>query len=507
MTTESSSPNSQQIARKTAHGIFWNYASFGLGKALVFVTITILARLLTPEDFGVVALATLAVTYLTILKDFGLGHALIQRRQDVEEAANTVFTLNLLIGLGLTLTTAAIAPLVATYFREPLVTPMLRWLSLTFIINSVGAIHIIRLQRDLDFKRKLVPDSVRSAIKGIVSIGCALAGFGFWSLVIGQLVGAVTGTIMAWVVVPWRPRLSINFSLASQLLRSGTKYMGVDAVSIVESNFDYLVIGRVLGNTALGIYTLAYRLPELLGLNMLWVVAAALFPAYASVQDKPAMLRQGFLASVRFIEMVSVPISLGLFLAADPLVRVVFGEQWLAAIPVVRILALYVLIISIGDNAGDIYKAIGKPGILVKLSLANLVVLLPALWYGTNFGIVGVALAHLLVGTAQTMLRMWIASRLIQVSIRDILAQLKPSVLSGLALILLAWPALYLTATAIPLVRLAAVVVAGAAGYLSVLWLLERETLLQAAITIGLPGFKQATPPLALGSSTDGDVG
>jgi PST family polysaccharide transporter len=504
MSTESSAPRGQQIARKTAHGIFWNYASFGLGKGLVFLTITILARLLTPEDFGIVALATLAVTYLTVLKDFGLGRALIQRRQNIEEAANTVFTLNLLLGISLTLITIAVAPLVAAYFQEPSVTPILRWLSLTFLINAIGAIHLVRLERELEFKRKLIPDLGRAAVKGFVSIGCALTGFGVWALVYGQLGGALAGVILAWGMEPWRPRLTISLSLTRDLLKYGFSLLSLDAISTLEDNFDYLVIGRVLGNAALGVYTLAYRLPELLGLNMLWVMAAALFPAYASVQDRPDVLRRGFLTTIRFIEMLSVPVSLGLLLAADPLVRVIFGEQWLAAIPVVRILALFVLITSIGDNAGDIYKAIGRPDILVKLSLGNLVLLLPALWYGSFFGIVGVAIGHLAIGALQTILRVWLATRFIKVSLGDILLQLKPSFLSGLTLTLLVLPCLYITADVAPILRLIVIVLAGAGGYSITLWLLERETLLQAAHLIGLPGFdKQRVSSLVVSPPAD----
>lgn len=487
MALDTSSPNNQQIARKSVHGVFWNYASFGLGKGLVFVTTAILARLLTPDDFGIVAFATLAVTYLSILKDFGLGPALIQRRQNVDEAANTVFTLNLLLGAGLTLAAMAVAPLVATFFREPFVTPVLRWLSLTFILNSLGSIHLVRLQRELEFRRKLVPDLGRSLFKGIVSIGLALAGFGVWSLVIGQLAGALAGVILSWVVFPWLPRLTINPKLARGLMRYGISVVGVDALTVTTDNLDYLLIGRLFGNAALGIYTLAFRLPELLVLNPLWVMAAAIFPAYATVQDKPETLRRGFLTTVRFVEILCVPLALGLVLAADPLVRVAFGEQWLAAIPIVRILALFVLARSIGFNAGDIYKAVGRPDVLVKLELLNMAMLVPALWFGSHFGLVGVALGHLAASLVRMLADLMVASWFINADLRDILLQLKPSFLSGLALLMLALPSLYLTTDCIPLTRLVVTMLTGAIAYLTMLWISERESLLRMSRLVGLP--------------------
>lgn len=499
----------QQVARKTARGIFWNYLSFGLGKGLIFLTLMILARLLTPEEFGLVALATLAISYLSVLKDFGLGAALIQRRQDIEEAANTVFTMNLIVGGLLTLATVAVAPAVAAYFDEPLVTPVLRWLGLTFALNAIGAVHIVRLQRELEFGRKLIPDLGRSAVKGLVSVGLALSGYGVWSLVIGQLAGVLTAVILAWVVFPWRPRLRIKLGLARRLLKFGLSLMGLDGIHAVESNFDYLIVGRLFSNTALGIYTMAYRLPELLGLTTLWIIAGALFPAFSSLQDRPALLRQSFLATLKYVELLMVPIAVGLFLVADPLVRVAFGRQWLEAIPVVRVLALFVLVISIGFNAGDIYKALGRPDILIKIGLLNLSLLLPALWIGAQFGLVGVALGHLVVGTFVTGIRLGVATRFVKVGLGEVLQQLKPSFLSGLVLVLFALPGLYLSADMPPLVRLIVVTIVGAAGYLLPLWLLERDSLLAVARVIGRPGQGPKAVPatLALSSSTEAESG
>ena len=477
--TESLSEN-QQTTRKTAHAVLWSYLSFGLGKGMVFISTAILARLLTTQEFGLVGFATLTVSYLAVLKDLGLGAALIQKRDHVEESANTVFTMNLLLGLGLTLVTVAIAPYVASYFRDPEVTPLLRVLGLTFVINALGSIHIIRLQRELAFNRKVVPDFGRSLAKGVASIGLALLGFGVWSLVWGQIAGAVTAVILAWIVCRWRPKITIHRKLVRGLFGFGSALVFVDILSAVVNNADYLFVGRMLGAKSLGIYTLAYRLPELLILNLLWVLAGAIFPAYAKIQDQPDILRQGFLTTLRYIEIISVPLCLGLIIAADPLVRVAFGDQWLEAVPVVRILALFVLVNSIGFNVGDIYKATGRPDILVKLGLVYLGPLLLALWFGSRYGLIGIALATLVVGCFRTVLRLTVASRLIQVSWLDIFRQIQPAFLSGLVLLLLAVPAAYLTIDLAPLLRLILIAVAGAIGYLSVLWFLERDQLQQA---------------------------
>lgn len=480
------SPNDNKIlAKKSVMGVFWNYASFGLGKALVFITTAILARLLAPDDFGLVAFATLAISYLSILKDMGLGAALIHRQDNVTETANTVFTLNFLLGIILTTATAIAAPWVAAFFREPQVVPLLRWLSLTFVFNSLGAIHIIRLQRELDFRRKLIPDLGRAVIKGGVSIGMALLGFGVWALVVGQLAGVVASVGLAWVAFPWRPRLRVVAAQVKSLLRYGLSVVGVDALTIATDNFDYIIVGRFFGDTALGIYTLAFRLPELLVLNPLWVMAGAIFPAYSKIQNQPAVLQKGFLTTIRVVEMVSVPLALGLAIAADPLVRTVFGDQWLSTIPIVRILALFVLVRSIGFNAGDVYKAIGRPDVLVKLEMLNMVVLVPALWFGARYGLVGIAWGHLGASVVRMVADLLVAAKFVDIRLKALMAQLIPSFLAGMVLLLLAVPVLWATVGLSPLVQLVLVGGAGALGYIIPLWFLERETIQKLFSTLG----------------------
>lgn len=476
------------LATKAAKGVAWNYFSFGLGKGLVLVTTAVLARLLTPEQFGVVGFATLAVSYLSVLKDLGLGAALIQRQDDVEEAADTVFTLNLLLGGILTLLAFLIAPLIASYFREPQVTALLQVLAFSFVINAVGAIHTVRLQRQLDFRRKALPDIGRSLIKGIVSIGLALAGFGVWSLIVGQMASSVAGVVLSWWMFPWRPKLRLATNLVRQMLNFGLSVIGTDGLTILNDTLDYLIVGRVLGSVALGIYTLAYRLPELLVFNLLWVLSAVIYPAYSSVQRETAVLEQAFWTTTRYIELVVMPLCLGLIIAADPLIRVFFGTQWLEAIPVMRLLAFYALVRSVGYHIGDVYKAMGRPDILLKLGIGSLFVLLPSLWFGAQYGLVGVAWAHALVALARTITRWLVASRFITIRWYAIWAALKPSVLGGVVLLLLALPTLLITASLPPLVQLVATAVSGAVGYLIVLWVMERDSLLLAGRYVGLKG-------------------
>lgn len=473
-----STPRSGDLAGRTVRGVLWNYGSFALSKTVVLVATAILARLLAPEEFGIVAVATVAVAFLTVLQDLGLGPALIQRRGDIEQATNVVFTLNLLLGVSLTGVVYLIAPFVAAFFHEPAATPLLRVLGLTFTVEALGAVHLVRLQRELRFGRVFVPDVGRSIVKGAVSIGLAVAGAGAWSLILGQLAGVVTGVVLSWAVFPWRPRLEIDAALARQLISFGLPLFGVEFMWVLFVNLDYVIIGRQLGSAALGIYTLAYRLPELLVLSLMTVVNRVAFPAFSTMQQEKEGLRRGFLAAIHYVVLITFPLSVGLAIAADPIVRVTLGSDWLEAIPVLRVLAIFVLVSSFINADGDVYKAVGRPGILLKLAVFHLALLIPALLVGVQFGLVGVAVGHLFATVITRAVRTVVVSRFLGIPVRLIVSQWRSAAIGGVAVAVMAGAAMYLTADGSDLLSLSVTVAAGAFGYGAVLMTLERDEIM-----------------------------
>lgn len=468
------------IVRTAAQGAAWNYVVFGVGRLLSLLTTAILARLLVPEDFGLVALASVAVGYLSVLKDFGLGAALIQRPDDTDATADTVFTWNLILGIALTGTTFFVAPLVADFFAEPRVTPLLRALGWVFVLNSLGTVHSLRLLKELEFKKKLLPDLAQSVVKGVTSVGLALGGAGVWALVGGQLVGVVAFVGTAWIVRPWLPRLTLAPGLARKLLRFGIAVLGIDALTVVNDSLDYVIVGRMIGSVELGIYTLAYRIPEMLVMSLLWVVATVAFPTFSALQTDPASVRRAFLGTTRYVSLIVAPMSIGLALTADPLVRVVWGEQWIDAIPVLRLLAVYVLIRSIGYHVGGIYKAMGKPRVLVGLGLLSLVVLLPSLLIGSLFGLVGVAIGHVVAAFIRTLIRLVAAQRLLRLRWSSILRETIPALAASAVLVAVAGPILVATQGLSSVSRLLIVIPSGVVAYLGTAALVDRESLTKA---------------------------
>ena len=479
--------DNREIAHKTAWGFIWNFSAYFLGKIIVLITTAILARLLAKSDFGLVAVALVAINYLSVLKDLGLGVALIQRKGDVQEAANTVFTINLFLGLALSALVIPMAPLVASFFHDPQVTPVLRWMGVSFIINALGSVHTNWLVRDLDYRRKLVPELGGALTKGVISIGMAYLGYGVWSLVFGQVAGALASVILVWVILPWRPRFTIDRNVAGSLMKFGASVTLIDVITQITDNIDYVIVGRFFGLVPLSIYTLAYRLPEMLLIGNLWVMGGVVFPAFSSIQDRPDVLRRGFLASVRVVELFAVPICLGLLIAADPIVRVVFGDQWLEAIPVLRVLAIYAWVYSLGYHVGGFYKAIGRPDILLRLSLLTLIIILPCLLIGARFGLIGVATGHLVAVLIRRIISLGLATRYVNVSIMDILGELRSSILGAMVMGPVVFAVSYLTSDLNPFLQLTFIVLSGAISYLLVLWGIEKENLIRLLRLVRIP--------------------
>ena len=362
----------KSLVHSTVKGTAWNYATFLLGKAVTFAATIVLARVLSPENFGLMSLALIAINYLDTFGELGVGSAVIYKQDNTEKNANVAFTLAMTVNILLAVIAFAIAPAVAAFFNEPQLTRIIQALSVTFILSGLGRIHEARLKKDMAFRKTVIPELAKTTAKAVVSIGMGLLGYGVWSLVWGQVAGSLVVSILYWHVLRWRPRLSLDLSTTRQLVNYSGQIVVSEILGMIQNNLDYLIIGKRLDSLRLGYYTMAFRVPELLIINLCYVISQALFPAYARLQDQPEALKKGFLLTLQYTSLFTVPVGVGLFFITPEFVQVVFSDRWLPAIPAMQALALYALVYSLSFNAGDIYKATGRPDILNKLSIVKL---------------------------------------------------------------------------------------------------------------------------------------
>jgi O-antigen/teichoic acid export membrane protein len=471
------------LGRRAASGAAWNYAAFLVSKGLLFVATLVLAHLLSPAEFGLVGMALLVITLLDILRDFGIGSALIYRQEEGEAAANLSFFFSVGIGVALFSANYLLAPLAADFFKTnspaetATVTSLLQALGLSLLFASLGSTHDALLQKSIDYRQRMVPEVGRTLVKGVLQVALAFMGFGVWSLVIGQVVGEACATLLLWIVMPWRPGLHFERKLIRPMLGYGLQLMMVAGLGTLLADVDYIIIGGMLGAIALGLYTMAFRIPELLIKNLAQAVSTVAFPVAARLQSDMAALRSAYLKMQRYMLAILAPLGFGLYATTPALVHMLFGEPWAPAIPVMQILSIYMLLGGINHWPGVVYKAVGRPDILTRLSLVKLVMLVPVLWVcATNFGIVGVAWGHLAVRLIGIVIDMRVVANFVGVSVWENVRALLPS-LAASAIMAATLQALFLfTSDAPGLPALVLAIIAGAAEYIALLCLFDRES-------------------------------
>lgn len=463
----------QGIGARTMRGMAWAYTSYVGGRLLVLGATAILARLLTPSEFGTVALALTFMALLDSFTDLGLGPALVIQQENVRERADTVFIGSIVIGLCLSLILIALSSTIASFFNDPDVGPIMAALGANFFLRSLGATHYALAQKELDFRARTAAEFADVAVRGAVGVVLALSGFGAWSLVAGYLAGTVALDITIWWMVDWRPRLKLKLDHLREMLGFGTTLSGVGLVSVVIANIDYVFIAKFLGSGALGIYALGFRLPELIILNLSVVAAQVLFPAYSAI-DRESLSR-AFLVSMRYTVLLSMPLMTVLVILARPIILGLFGEQWTGSIEVMQILAVYAFLATTAFPAGILYKATGRAGVLLLLGLGHLAFVASLIAIFVSDGIDAVAIVQAAGWALTGIAALALAVHRFEVSPLEIWRSAWPGIAASALMALPLWGVQRLIEAPWPAIILGGVV--GSVVYLGALALIAPDTL------------------------------
>lgn len=385
------------------------------GRALSFLVTLILARLLAPEHFGLISIAGLAINSLIFFQELGFGAALIYRQEDVQAAANTAHWAILASSALFYLLAFLIAPLVAEFFKSPEVTPILRVLSLTIIVSSVGRVPYVLLSKEMDFRKKVLPEFLASIGGNGLAIILALAGWEVWALVWGQLCDSVLRTVLVYRFTFWRPRRQFQSSLFRELFGFG-KHIALSQVLIFGiTNIDDLFVGRLLGQTALGHYGMAYSISNLPATNITKLVTRVTYPAFTQIQQDIVRMRRVYFKLVRYVSLLAFPIAITTLLFAHDFVYAVLGEKWAPAIVPMQILAIYGLIRAVAANMGTIFQAGGKPQWLSGIATWRLITMAVLLYPAIRWeGVVGVCLLSTAVAIVDFFISAHLVNRILE---------------------------------------------------------------------------------------------
>ncbi len=370
------------------------------GRVISTAVFVVLARTLAPDDFGLVALATVFVDLGVFLTQSGFHRAIVQRKDLTADHLDASFWASSALGVGLAVAVFAVAPPLSSALGEPGFAPLLQALSFGFVIIGVGVVPQAILHRRMAFRTFAVRQLVATAVAGLAAIALAVAGAGPWALVAQTLVSMAVSTVILWRAAAWRPRLRVSVAHLRELLGYGVKALVIDLTWFAQTRMDDLLIGAVLGPTALGYYVVAYRTYAILLEVITNSTSAVMFPVFARLQDDPERSRSAMFRLTQWAALIAFPAFAGLGVLAPDVLVAVFGPQWVTSVPVLRILCGVAMVVSVTFFVREITLAAGRATMELLRSLAEVAALAVAFAIGTIWGLVGVATGRLVVALA-----------------------------------------------------------------------------------------------------------
>jgi O-antigen/teichoic acid export membrane protein len=392
----------KDLKGKTLRGGLARLIAQGANFLLRIVSLMIMARLLEPNDFGLVGMVTAFTGVLSLFRDFGLSSAAIQRAEVTDEQASMLFWINLAVGALLGVVAVVAAPVVAAFYREPRLVAVTAALAAGFVFNAAGVQHGVILQREMRFTALSVINTVSLIVGSAAGIGGALAGYGYWSLVAMTVSLPFFSTIGLWIVTRWipgRPRLGSGIR---PMMRFGGIVTLNGLVGYLAFNLDKVLVGRVWGVDALGLYGRAYSLINIPTDNLNVAAGEVAFSALSRLQDDPPRLKSYFLKGYSLVLAMTIPITIACAIFADDVVRVLLGPKWRDSAAIFRLLAPTILAFAIMNPLGWLMFAIGLAGRSLRMALFVAPFFIAGYIVGLPYGPQGVAFAF------STVMLLWV---------------------------------------------------------------------------------------------------
>lgn len=468
------------LHRAAARGVLWAAIGNWGYQITTLIVFSVLARLLRPEDFGLVALAAVFTALMRILAQQGLVDAIVQRPEVEDEDLDTTFWASLALGILFTALIAAGSGTIGQVLGQPALAPVIAYLSLGLLISSLGSVPRAVLARRLEFRSLSLRLLISVVVGGGAGVAAALSGMGVWSLVVQSVVTELTAVFALWVFSQWRPRFRFSWARLHRLLAFGIHVVGFRVLLFFRTRSDNLLVGSFLGTAALGFYSVAYRLLQLMTNATTAVVGVVAFPVFSRIQGEQELIRAAYYKAIRLTSLVSFPAFVGMAVLAPELTRLAFGDNWGPSVPVMRVLALTGLLQSVTFVNGVVMKAMGKPSWRLGIVALEAVASLVGFAIAVRWGIVAVAASLGIVSYALAPVSLFATNKLIGLRarrcVRSILAPVGASIWMA-ALLLVArlvvpdlglfWRTIFLVAT-------------GVMSYACYVWLFARPVMREA---------------------------
>ena len=377
----------ESLKNKTVKGVGWSFIDNLSSSGVSFLVGLVLARLLTPSEYGIMAILTIFIAVSNSIVDSGFSNALIRKTDAKQVDYNTVFLFNLLVSGLLYVALFFAAPAISVFFKEPLLVEVMRVIGWVLVINALAIIPRTLFVKAVNFRTQTKVSLIASISSGVVGIGMALAGMGVWSLVGQQLSRQLLNTLFLWIYCKWRPAWEFSVQSFKELFGFGSKILLSGLLNTVFNEIYALVIGRCYTSAQLGQYTRANQFNQIFSSNLTTVIQRVSYPVLSSIQDEPERLREAYRKVIKSTMLISFACMLGLAAVAKPLIILLIGEKWLPAVGFLQIICFSGMLYPLHAINLNILQVKGRSDLLLKLEIVKKIIAVGPLVLGVLFSI------------------------------------------------------------------------------------------------------------------------
>lgn len=421
----------------------WRFAERSGAQLVTLIVSIVLARILDPEDYGQVTLITVFTTIMQVFVDSGLGTALIQKKDADDLDFSSVFYFNFAVCLFLYGVMFVASPFIAAFYHDTSLTPLIRVISLTIVISGVKGIQQSYVSRNMLFKRFFYSTLGGTIFSAFLGIALAYTGFGVWAIVAQQLSNTAIDTLILWLTVKWRPKKMFSWERLTTLLSFGWKMLASSLLDTVYNNVRSLIIGKMYSSADLAYYDQGKKFPYVIISNINTSIDSVLLPTMADAQDDRDRVKSMTRRAIKVSTYVMAPLMMGMAWCAEPIVRLVLTEKWLACVPFLRIFCITYMFYPIHTANLNAIKAMGRSDLFLRLEvakkIAGLTLLLSTMW----FGVMAMAYSLLVSSVLSQIINSWPNRSLLHYSyleqLKDILPGIMLAVFMGACVNMLAW--------------------------------------------------------------------
>lgn len=452
-----------ELKKRALHGLAWSAVErFGM-QGIQFVIALILARLLSPADYGLVGMLTIFIAIAQSFINSGFGTALIQKKNPTREDYSTVFYFNMVVSFFFYGVLFFAAPAIADFYQQPLLIDLTRVVALSFVINAMGLIQFTLLTKKIDFKTQSKVSISAIIISGSVGVFMAFSGFGVWALVAQTLISALARTVLVWIFNDWRPQKVFSLVSFKSLFAFGSRLLAAGLLDTVFKNIYLIVIGKLFNASALGFFTQAKKIQELPVFSITTIVQRVSFPIFSEVQDDRNQLKQGYQKTIRWSVFLVFPLMMGLAAIAPTFIEVVLTKKWMPSVPYLQLLCFAGMLYPVHALNLNLINVLGRSDLFLRLEIIKKTIISLSIIIGLYWGVMGLVIGSVVTSFIALWINTWYTGRLIEYGTSRQVADMVPYFIVSVLMAIMVYGLSYLLETGIILLGLQ--MVGGVLGY------------------------------------------